>query len=140
MYNHSERMKQLWKEGKYRSKIGFKHSEATLKKMSKASKRMHERLGREGHPNWRGGKIRKKSGYILIHSPNHPNRDRHNYYPEHRLVMEKFVNRLLKKKEHVHHKNGVKDDNRIENLEIKNVIPHYGSVVCPYCNKEFLIR
>ncbi len=74
----------------------------------------------------RGPKINKKvyvlrkkgRGYIYFKSPNHPNRTREGFVLEHRLIMEKYIGRLLINEETVHHKNGLKDDNRIENLEL----------------------
>lgn len=43
---------------------------------------------------------------------------------EHRYIMEQHIGRKLSKKEHVHHKNGDRLDNRIENLEILSMEEH----------------
>jgi len=67
---------------------------------------------------WKGGKITDRAGYILIASPGHPAATKQTYVPEHRLVMEKSLGRFLREDEMVHHKNGVRTDNRLENLEL----------------------
>ena len=60
----------------------------------------------------------KMSGYIMRKAPYHPYANSRGYVPEHRLVMENQINRyLVPRKELVHHINGVRDDNRIENLQ-----------------------
>lgn len=62
------------------------------------------------------GKITNYAGYILIKKKDHPYADQKGYVREHRLVMEEHLGRYLKPNEEVHHINGIKDDNRIENL------------------------
>ena len=67
------------------------------------------------HFNWNGGKTVER-GYVCIHSPKHPFKRTNNYVFEHRLVMEKHLGRYLKSTEQIHHINGNKSDNRLENL------------------------
>lgn len=71
-----------------------------------------------GNPNFSGGRYRLVSGYLKVSVPNHVNADASGYVLEHRLVMEQHIQRLLKRNEYVHHKNGDRADNRIENLEL----------------------
>lgn len=68
----------------------------------------------EKAPKWTGGIIYKR-GYVFIYNPNHPHND-HQYVKRSRLEMEKKLGRYLNKEEIVHHINGIKNDNRIENL------------------------
>ena len=92
---------------------------------------------------WKGGRIRDKAGYILLWKPEHPNAaigKSRAYVYEHRYVMSEHLQRPLTKREFVHHKNGIKDDNRLENLELMTKAVHRGKVKCPFCTKEFTIR
>lgn len=66
--------------------------------------------------NWRGGK-RPFKGYVMLYSPKHPYNNQ-GYVFEHRLIIEKKLGRYLKRDEVVHHLNGIRDDNRPENLEV----------------------
>lgn len=75
------------------------------------------RKGKENH-NWKGGRLNTTQGYILIYSPEHPNKNPNGYVREHRLVMESMIGRYLESNEEVHHKNGIRYDNSPENLEL----------------------
>ena len=76
--------------------------------------------------NWKGGRIKDKHGYVLIWKPEHPNCKTAGYIHEHRFVMSEYLNRPLNREENVHHKNGIRDDNRLENLELWTRSQPYG--------------
>jgi hypothetical protein len=57
-------------------------------------------------------------GYVQVFAPDHANARKSKRVPKHRMVMAEFLGRALRANENVHHKNGVKTDNRIENLEL----------------------
>ena len=87
------------------------------------SKGMATRRASERHPSWKGGRRVHASGYVQTRlSYGHPFYcmvGRAGYVFEHRLVMAQHLGRPLSSGETVHHINGVRTDNRIENLQIR---------------------
>ena len=85
------------------------------------------KLGANSH-NWRGGKNRNKEGYIICWLSRSdfffPMATKEERVREHRLVMAKHLGRCLQSWEIVHHKNGIRGDNRIENLELSTYGAH----------------
>jgi HNH endonuclease len=61
---------------------------------------------------------RPDAGYVMAWAPGHPRAGKGNYVFEHILVMEQVLGRHLFPDESVHHRNGLRDDNRPENLEL----------------------
>jgi hypothetical protein len=77
------------------------------------------------NPNWKGGIIGDGNGRVLIYSPNHPRPSWGGMYVyRYRLVMEEHLGRVLGKDEIVHHINGIKDDDRLENLCVMSQSDH----------------
>lgn len=129
---HKRKISEALKGNKHA--LGCKRSEEHKRKISLASKGNKYALGHKhssktkgkiSEANWKGGKF-ISDGYVWIYTPEHPNANRANrgYIAEHRLVMEEHLGRYLETDEIVHHKNEVKDDNRIENLEVMSREEH----------------
>ena len=115
---HTEEYKEMMR----RRRLGKRNSEESNEKNRQAH------LGNK-HNNWKGGRYIDKDGYIVIYRPYHP-------IFEHRLVMEKYLGRQLTSDEDVHHKNGIKTDNRIENLQL---ITHSNHIKLHHENKKKLL-
>lgn len=68
---------------------------------------------------WQGGRTVASNGYVLVRvGPEHHLADVRGYAYEHRVVAEGVIGRRLRRGEQVHHKNGNKQDNRPDNLEV----------------------
>lgn len=78
----------------------------------------HKAHSGDKSPTWKRGYIHDDSGYKLIRNPKHHRAKSNGYVREHIVVMESLLGRRLLPHEQVHHLNGVKDDNRKENLEL----------------------
>ncbi len=78
------------------------------------------------NPKWHGGFL-VNGGYRYIYSPDHPHAIKTGYVLEHRLVMEQKLGRLLEPFEIVHHLNGIKNDNRPENLAVCESVSQHNS-------------
>lgn len=59
-----------------------------------------------------------RDGYVLLRRAGHPRADKAGMVLEHIVVMEAVLGRAVVRGEEVHHKNGVRGDNRPENLEL----------------------
>lgn len=77
------------------------------------------RKGRKGYRRYIGptAPYKNEDGYVLVWFPEHPNA-KQGSIPLHRLRMSSVLNRPLTEKETVHHINGDRSDNRIDNLEL----------------------
>ena len=74
-------------------------------------------FSRENSGHWSGGKT-IKGGRVFIYKPKHPFANQRGYVRHSHIVMEKHLGRYLEPTEVIHHINGIKDDDRPENLKL----------------------
>lgn len=95
--------------------------------------------------SWKGGRRKQSDGYILLlltpDNPYYLMASNRNMILEHRYVMAKHLGRCLAKSEHVHHKNGIRTDNQIENLELMSQSDHNTfQTFCLHCELRKELR
>ena len=121
--------------------IGFRDIAKTLKTGYPTLRRLMRENGivskygiGEKHQSWTGGRRIDNNGYVLVWiDPKDPMAvmvKQDNYVLEHRLVMARKLGRPLKEYETVHHINGDRTDNRIENLQLRIGKHGKGQVYC----------
>jgi len=109
-----------WNKGKkVRSNTGRTHFKKGQDPWNKGIS--HKSIRGKKHYRWKGGYWINEAGYKILEAKN---KDKKYRIKEHRKVMEEHLGRKLSKKEEIHHINGNKLDNRIENLKIMTKKEH----------------
>lgn len=127
-----------WRNGESRHKLckELSISHVTLNRWLIQLGETPQNRGRKGeeHPHWKGGRVVSSFGYVQIllerNDPYYCMANGMGYTPEHRLVMAEHLRRPLLKHETVHHINGDRTDNCIENLQLRIGSHGIGQAYC----------
>lgn len=116
----SERAEDIGEKiGKSKSSVQHKASRLNIGKDHEAFFAVRSKaMSGKNSGNFKGYRRRTTKGYIVCYRPEHPFASAEGLVMEHRLVMESAIGCYIPKNLDVHHLNGVRDDNRIENLAL----------------------
>lgn len=117
--------------------VRVEHSQVTSIRCSKChNSRVHLNCRGEKHHSWKGGRCKSQEGYIRVRIfPDNSffkMAQQCGYVTEHRLVMAQHLGRCLEDWEFVHHLNSIRDDNRIENLQLTSNRSHISNHIKGY--------
>ena len=103
--------------------VGFKNQVRVLRNLRRAGVAIRSTYDKRFHKQYRGGRVEASEGYWRVWiSPDDPlasMRNHHGYALEHRLVMARALGRPLLLTETVHHIDGDKSNNALENLQLR---------------------
>lgn len=100
-------------------KLSPEHREKVIKTLRYGG----EAVG-ELNPMWKGGIHNRADGYVLMKTRFHPRSYKNGYIKRATLVLEEKLGRYLRDGEVVHHVNGIRNDDRPENLEVMLACDH----------------
>jgi transposase len=133
-----EEILQMYRDGMSMREIAQKIGRSTtvvINRVKKAGISRPFQGGGKDHSSWSGGRTVDAQGYVRVwvdaDDPLASMRDRSGYIKEHRYVVARLLGRPLDPHETIHHIDGDKHNNAIENLQLRS--GHHGKGVCYEC-------
>lgn len=125
------------------TKVG-RHTTVVSKIAARNGIASRHRATKDAHGSWKGGVVTDLNGYLLERmypeDPYYSMAPKTQYVPQHRVVMARHLGRALTKYESVHHINGDRKGNRIENLQLRYGAHGKGKVLtCRCCGSHDIL-